>query len=278
MIALALVLIGSLNISRLSAFSLFFTSLNVQAKAKILIGFYQIISSFSEVYGVSMDAKFQAWYEDLINIFSLDFFQLLYIPTDCVGNKTVNFFFSVCWPYILCSVLIALLLFCVIIGEIMGKTKSTDVKSRFGMKSLYIVIVVFYVALPTVSRTIISAMKCTAFKTNDANHTYRAYLLFSMDVECDASNKNYSHLLSLFWIFYVLWPGVVPLLLLLLLTKVCHSVKENRPTKLANTCRFLWEDFDETSTIALHWDIIDTMRKLFLTGFVDFLVKFRRKW
>ena len=113
---------------------------------------------------------------------------------------------------------------------------------------------------------------------HDANNTSMSYLLFSMDVECDASNKNYSHLLSLFWIFYVLWPGVVPLLLLLLLTKVCHSVKENRPTKLANTCRFLWEDFDETSTIALHWDIIDTMRKLFLTGFVDFLVKFRRKW
>jgi len=40
---------------------------------------------------------------------------------------------------------------------------------------------------------------------------------------------------------------------------------------LARTCLFLWEDFDEASPIALHWDIIDIIRNIFRTGFINFL-------
>jgi len=40
---------------------------------------------------------------------------------------------------------------------------------------------------------------------------------------------------------------------------------------IAITCRFLWEDFDETSPLALHWDVIDTTRKIFLTGFINLI-------
>jgi len=63
------------------------------------------------------------------------------------------------------------------------------------MKSLYIVIVVFYFALPTVSRSIFDAKKRRAFKTNDADNTFRSYLLFAMEMECDETkDKNYSSL------------------------------------------------------------------------------------
>jgi len=149
--------------------------------------------------------------------------------------------------------IMSLLLLCVIIGEIMEVNRCEE-------GTLWNEVTVHYYCHPkSLSRTIIGAMKCRAYKTDDASNEYRSYLVFSMDMECDGnSDKNCLTLMRIFWVFFILWPYVVPLLLLLLLTKVYRSVKENRPTQLANTRRFLWEDFDETSIIALHWDIIDT--------------------
>jgi hypothetical protein len=44
-----------------------------------------------------------------------------------------------------------------VIRERLKETKSTDIWDRFGMKSLYIDIAVFYFALPTVSMSIFDA-------------------------------------------------------------------------------------------------------------------------
>jgi len=260
----------------LSAFSVFITSLNLQAKVKILVGFYQVISSFELVYGVSIDGKLTAWF-DFFKVLSLDFLQIINVPRDCIGggSKKVAFVFSACWPYILCVMLIASLFFSTVIHERLKETRSTDIKAvwtRFGMKSLYIIIEVFYFALPTVSMTIFDAKKCRAFVTNDATEETKSYLLFAMEMECDGDkDKNYSSLLEMFWVFFTLWPCLTPLLFLLLLTKVKKSVQQRKPTALATTCRFLWEDFDDASPIALYWDVIDTMRKIFLAGFINLL-------
>ena len=139
---------------------------------------------------------------------SLDFFRVLNVPRDCLGGKRVVFILNAYWPYILCAVLIAALLLFLMICESFKETKSTDsIKARVGMWSLYIVIVVLYFALPTVSRSIFDAKKCRAFKTNDATKEFKSYLLFAMEMECDEiKDKNYSSLLELFWIFFTLWP------------------------------------------------------------------------
>lgn len=39
------------------------------------------------------------------------------------------------------------------------------------------------VTLPTVSRSTFDAKKCRAFKTNDANNTFRSYLNFAMEAD-----------------------------------------------------------------------------------------------
>ena len=60
--------------------------------------------------------------------------------------------------HILCVVLItSIFLFSMVIRERLKETKSTDIWDRFGMKSLYIDIAVFYFALPTVSMSIFDA-------------------------------------------------------------------------------------------------------------------------
>ena len=47
-------------ITRLSTFSIVLTSLSLQAKVKIFVGFYQVMSSFRVVYGVSIHEKLKA--------------------------------------------------------------------------------------------------------------------------------------------------------------------------------------------------------------------------
>ena len=62
---------------------------------------------------------------------------------------------------ILCAILIAVLgiFYAMIgIGERMKEIRPADIKARFGMHTLHIVIVVFYFALSTVSRTVIGVV------------------------------------------------------------------------------------------------------------------------
>jgi hypothetical protein len=56
-----------------------------------------------------------------------------------------------------------------------------------------------------------------------------------------------------------------------LILRINKSVYNGRPDSLALSCRFLWEDFDENSPVAIFWDVIDSMRKIFLTGFINFI-------
>jgi hypothetical protein len=93
-----------------------------------------------------------------------------------------------------------------------------------------------------------------------------------MEMECDGDkDENYSSLLKMFWVFFTLWPFLTPLLFLLLLTKVKKSVQQRKPSALATICRFLWEDYDDTSTVALYWDVIGKMRKIFLADSINLL-------
>jgi len=176
---------------------------------------------------------------------------------DCLGSKTVIFILNACWLYILCVVLIFSLFFFLIIWEHLQKTRTTDIETRFGMKPLYIVIVIFYFALPTVSRSIFDAKICRAFKTNDANNTFRRYFLFAMEMKCDETpkDKNYSSLIDLFWVYFSLWPCLMPALLFLLLLKnINHSGQDKTHTIVRSLKLYLlrlvvWLDIDNLDDV-----------------------------
>ena len=235
-IASVAIMTSWLFMTRLSTFTVVVTSLSLQAKVKNSVGFYQVASSFKVVYGVLIDKQLRAWF-DFFTFFSLDFLRILKVPRDCLGSKTVTFIMNACWPYILCAVIIFGLFLFLIIWEHWRETRTTNIKTRFGIKSLHTVIVVFYFALPTVSRSIFDAKKCKAFETIDATGESKSYLLFAMEMECNETDEKYSSLLDMFWVFFTLWPCLTPLLFLLLLQKINHLVKQSSPTLLAMTCR-----------------------------------------
>lgn len=148
-----------------------------------------------------------------------------------------------------------------------NKRDATDTKAGKKGTLLSLAIVVFYYALPIVSRSIFDAKKCRAFQENE-EEDFKSYLLADMSIECsESSDTDYGEILGLFWFFFVLWPILIPFIFLLLLKKVKKSVQESRPSSLAIACRFLWEDYNESM---MFWDIVDSMRKNSLTCFVMF--------
>jgi len=233
-----------------------------QAKFKILVGFVQVMSSYEIVYGVELDDNIQDYFEFLTNLFHVDY---LRYGRNCIGGEITTFILKSCLPYILWVVLITMLFFFVMFTERSNEARWINIKTRFGMQALSIAIVVCYFAVPFVSSGIFDAKRCKTFDN-------KRYLLFALEMECDVNeDKEYERLMAWFWTFFVLWPCLIPVTFLVLLAMVKQSVKDNRPTALANSCRFLWEDFHETSSIALYWDVIDTFRKIFLNGLINFV-------
>jgi hypothetical protein len=133
---------------------------------------------------------------------------------------------------------------------------------------------VFYLVLPTVSRSLFRARQCEAFDYADSgNFTSRSYLLADLHIHCNDGgdewdSKGFSRLQPYFWSFFVLWPVLVPLAFFGLLLAIRPAVREQRVSTLALACSFLWRDYDPAF---LFWEVLDLARKLFLTTFVLFI-------
>ena len=246
------------------------SSLNVQCKLKVFVGFYQIMSCFTDVYGVALHDQEKGSFHFMTNVFSFDFFSSF--PLECIGTIPA-FIISGLWPYILCL----LLLTCYQILKL-GRRKFNIRKNHIldyiieKISTHQITIFVFYFALPVVSKHIFDAKICEAFKTDDENDTFESSLVSSKTIRCDASiDDNFQNLQIIFWVFFTLWPCLILMGFAVLVSRIFSSVRNERPTSLAMKCQFLWSDFDQSSNIAIYWDIIDFVRKLFLVGFINFI-------
>ena len=137
-------------------------------------------------------------------------------------------------------------------------------------RSLYAAILIFYLALPGVSRSVFRARQCVSYNNDDSVGKLRSYLIADLSVKCNADDPDFASLDAYFWSFFALWPVCVPLAFLLLLVKVRPAVQEQRLTPLADACRFLWRDYDAG---LLFWEVIDLLRRLLLTSIILFVGK-----
>eukprot|EP00551_Chaetoceros_affinis_P006644 CAMPEP_0203669898 /NCGR_PEP_ID=MMETSP0090-20130426/6135_1 /ASSEMBLY_ACC=CAM_ASM_001088 /TAXON_ID=426623 /ORGANISM="Chaetoceros affinis, Strain CCMP159" /LENGTH=78 /DNA_ID=CAMNT_0050534657 /DNA_START=92 /DNA_END=325 /DNA_ORIENTATION=+ len=77
-----------------------------------------------------------------------------------------------------------------------------------------------------------------------------------MGIQCDRKeNGTYGNILVLFWVLFTVWIILTPLIFLSLLTYIHPSVQSKSITSLADSCRFLWQDYDPSM---IYWDVIDT--------------------
>ena len=131
--------------------------------------------------------------------------------------------------------------------------------------------VCFYLVLPSVSRSIFSARLCESFGYDDATGQRISFLLADPSLTCDAGptwDDETGGLAPYFWAFFALWPVLVPLGFLALLLRVRKPVAAQRATPLSRATSFLWRDY---SGRFLFWEVLDLVRKIFLTSMVLFI-------
>lgn len=242
--------------------------LNLQGIFKIFVSFYQVAAQLNAVYGIELHPDFQRWFE-YFKIITLDAFDVIGMPQACFGDMWIRLTVGMAWPYLLTFIVLIGVTLYTISEMIMLKKKKKirSFRATLWPRLLYFITIIIYISLPSVSQSIFQAINCKTYASDDDKGTV-SYLISDPSLKCDKSLSDYETLLHIFW------AGIVFSLLLtfegfmLLIMKIRKSVRSNRITALASSCRFLWRDYNETM---MFWDIIDTVRKIFLTGFIMFL-------
>jgi fucose permease len=211
-------------------------NMGIRAKLKILVSFYQIISSLQTAYGANLNEKLKNWFSALD---FLKYFHIINLPRNCVGTLEMQLVISATWPY-------TIILF-ILIGGTLGRkvnmhwsqragapiqNKQETNESRRANRRMFrskeamisVAIIVFYLALPIVPRDAFDIFTCKSFRDTDSRDS-KHYLAANMSIECDDGNQTYSRLGIFYWFIIGIWPILTPLLFLALLIKVRPSVR-----------------------------------------------------
>ncbi|EOD04348.1 hypothetical protein EMIHUDRAFT_221124 [Emiliania huxleyi CCMP1516] len=240
------------------------SAVGLQPKFKVVISFYQVCSTLGLVYGLRLDEHFMRWL-DVLKLFSLDLFGVA-IPGRCIGAMSTRLLVAGTWPY----AAFALVSLAIVAAAAVLNNKQAFDRQLLG-RLLYWAIFIFYLALPSVSRSIFSARLCESFGYDDATSQRISFLLADPSLTCDAGptwDDETGGLAPYFWAFFALWPVLVPLGFLALLLCVRKPVAAQRATPLSHATSFLWRDY---SARFLFWEVLDLFRKIFLTSMVLFI-------
>jgi len=271
--------------------SIMSSSLSLQAKVKIIISFFQLIYTMQEdadetqgIYGVEINDSLKKWL-GFLEWFSFDMLQYISVPIECVGSMKDRLVFSVLWPFVAIMIISFGEFVIHVVTDYIAKRKKNENNLRGSISAatvsivreqkwgqiLYSTIFLFYFVLPIVANGIFEVINCEAYMTNDFTNNARSYLVSDPRIQCDAEvDDEYRGLLTIFWSFFTIWAVLVPLAFSLLLFAVRKSVRSKQITPVADACRFLWNDY---TVSMMFWDIVETMKKLFLSGFIMFVDK-----
>jgi hypothetical protein len=269
---------------RIQSFLSIVTSLSPQAKLKLLVSFYQLLSSLENVYGVTVSSELTNWMKVFQNFLTLDFIRITGMPMSCIGPTKQQLLINALWPFMLIIVggycFLAYLMVQrrnklrrqqVADGQNTKFLQQDNLTDLLKNRSIQLTIIVLYFALPMVSQSIFDAIKCRAFQTNDDTPipAFQSHLLMDMSIICDIQkDSKYGSILATFWSLFTIWIILIPLAFIALLKHIGPSVRSNSITFMADACRFLWQDYDASMWF---WDIVDTYRKIFLTGAIIFI-------
>mmetsp|Transcript_13594 Transcript_13594/g.16004 ORF Transcript_13594/g.16004 Transcript_13594/m.16004 type:complete len:461 (-) Transcript_13594:357-1739(-) len=282
------------------------TTISIQAKFKIIISFIQVVITLQPIYGLHMHSAFLPWFQSLQK-FNFGLSELVSVSGSCYGSSTsmtTRLILNVAWPFVFVGLLIGGLLLHTI-GMVQfdrrrqrqrqersrlqrgggGEVSLTDVMATFWSRSLYVTIVVFYLVLPSICRSIFDAVTCKQPPPLD-DDAVAASPTGSDDrsVTCDKTEDNYKWIYKIFVTSFCIWCVAVPLLFLALLLSVRttanavirrHVTTTNTTitittitTPLATGCRFLSNEYKDTMIL---WEFVDVVRKILLTGLVIFI-------
>jgi len=137
----------------------------------------------------------------------------------------------------------------------MSKTK----KRVIGL--LPIVLLLVFVFLPGVSRTIFSVWNCVPYKI--ADNTYDYYLRRDLSAKC--GDSDHTTMIGVAIIYIIIWPIGMQLLFFMTLWTNRKALSAGKENDSSRATRFLTGGYKERF---FYWETIELLRRLTCTGFV----------
>ena len=151
------------------------TSISTQAKLKIIMSHVQVVTKFELIHGVHMHSKFKILFDFLRN-FSYRVVDLFGIPGICIYDIKARLVVNGTWPYFVVTIIIGgkLVRISIVCMEFPYKIENS---TKFWRRSLQVIIVVFYISLPSDSRRIFDVIRYKSSVTNDSEVLSSSYVL-----------------------------------------------------------------------------------------------------
>eukprot|EP00322_Chrysochromulina_rotalis_P031368 CAMPEP_0115875040 /NCGR_PEP_ID=MMETSP0287-20121206/24876_1 /TAXON_ID=412157 /ORGANISM="Chrysochromulina rotalis, Strain UIO044" /LENGTH=901 /DNA_ID=CAMNT_0003330259 /DNA_START=255 /DNA_END=2960 /DNA_ORIENTATION=- len=252
-------------------------SLDIVAKLKLVVAYYQVVLVMPEAYSVSLPERYFKYMEHF-EWASFDWVGII-LPPSCIGKFSLQLqvvAFGSVVPLILltaCGVFTGLL---GVQREVRSQCASSEWRAGcatafLGVASgvrdtLPFALPALFAIVPLVSSRIFATFSCEPFEYVEAEYVegspavMRAFLYRDPSIECNDGNE-YKSLVSLAIGLIFLWPVGVPCLFLSLLI----GSRRRAESRLSKAVAFLHSEYRPE---LFYWELVELGRKLFLTGFV----------
>ena len=243
--------------------------LGLFSKLKLVIGYFQVVSLFPEVFGLSLPPE----YFELMRPFNWISFDRLFsfqVPNQCVGDFGDALLIDGLVPFLTIALLVSSCALITITKYAL--TKGSNAPEARGwcaaalsgaLAALPGVILMLFALVPYTSSRIFSTFSCEPFNIQDEPSITREYLYADAAVICgsDAHNRFKR---AAYWLI-ILWPIGVPGFYGFLLCAIRPQTEAaGRLTK--GHIAFLCAEYNPG--LMQHWELVELARKLMLTGFI----------
>jgi hypothetical protein len=217
-------------------------TIGIFPKAKIIISFFQVVSSFETVYGLKLpDRVLQV--KRLFDWTKVEWLGVV-LPSGCMGG-----FKDRLLVYALAPILLVWVVFVGVLVYSAYTSSKNSVKGALSSALLAATPLALYVTflfVPSVSAKIFTTWFCKQYRID--GETSITFLGDELSLQCNT--PNHDQIKPVAWLLVVLWPiGVVALYLFVLL-KCRAPIMTRRPNKLAAAALFLHQDYEVGSARA----------------------------
>ena len=183
--------------------------LELRAKAKLLLGFYQVAVAMPHVYAVQLPPQYYV----AMRAFSWLRFDWLASVSIVHAGDCLSFVARLSVQGLLPLALVAVLLGGVAVTRHLS-ANNRSAGSGFNFSGLAeLALIFFFVFVPTVANGVFSAFVCQGFQYDDAEAgEQRFYLVADLGVHCSMSSPQYQRIVAAALFFVLLWPVGVPAL------------------------------------------------------------------
>ena len=220
-----------------------------------------MIIVITPIYSVEVPEFYYEWM-DVFDFVHIEWVRVL-MPASCLASSyETELIIKAAMPLaFLLLVVFVHVLACVISHFAYGRAGPPRLVEGL-ISSLPHVLLVLFLCACSVSSAIFSAWACVGYEYSESETYY--YLKAQPSMRCYESDEH-NRLLAIAFVWLLIWPLGVPLLFAALLVPCRKPLTRRQPSRLSRAISFLHREYELDS---FWWELIELIRKLFLTGFV----------